>query len=100
MDTPVVMAVSLALAGGVRRVGIAFLDAGRRRLGAAEFADDDQFCTLEAVALQLGAKECALLKVGPGHLLMAHVSRMVAAVQDSSCYDNTWNHCKSILGTT
>jgi hypothetical protein len=45
---------------------VAYLDAGRHRLGAAEFADDEQFCTLEAVTLQLGAKECAVLKV-PGH---------------------------------
>ncbi len=62
-ETPVVMAVSLALTAGMRRVGVAFIDCGSRRLGAAEFADDDQFCTLEAVALQLGAKECAVLKV-------------------------------------
>jgi hypothetical protein len=68
VDLPVVMAVTLALVGGVRRVGVAYLDAGHHRLGAAEFADDDQFCTLEAVSLQLGAKECAVLKVlAPRH---------------------------------
>jgi DNA mismatch repair protein MSH2 len=63
VELPVVMAVTLSLQGGGRRVGVAYLDAGRHRLGAAEFADDEQFCTLEAVALQLGAKECAVLKV-------------------------------------
>ena len=47
-------------------VGLAFYDAAARKLGAAEFADDDQFCTLEAVALQLGAKECVLVRVSPG----------------------------------
>lgn len=66
VELPVVMAVTLSLQGGGRRVGVAYLDAGRHRLGAAEFADDEQFCTLEAIALQLGAKECAVLKV-PGH---------------------------------
>ena len=64
------MAVTLSLAGGGRRVGVAYLDAGRHRLGAAEFADDEQFCTLEANALQLGAKECAVLKV-PAYAMMS-----------------------------
>ena len=42
---------------------MAFLDAAARRLGACEFADDEHFCSLEAVLLQLGAKEIVLPKV-------------------------------------
>ena len=32
--------------------------------GSLPVGDDDHFCTLEAVALQLGAKECLIPKVG------------------------------------
>jgi len=31
-----------------------------RELGACEFVDDEQFCSLEAVICQLGTKECIL----------------------------------------
>ena len=44
------------------QVGVAFLDAALRRLGACEFADDEHFCNLEAVTTQLGAKECVMPK--------------------------------------
>ena len=44
------------------QVGVAFLDAAARRLGACEFADDEHFCSLEAVLLQLGVKEVVLPK--------------------------------------
>ena len=86
VELPVVMAVTLLLQGGVRRVGVAYLDAGRHRLGAAEFADDEQFCTLEAVALQLGAKECAVLKV-PSCSAGEHdlTSRVNVTVNVTSC---------------
>ena len=43
-------------------MGVAFLDAAARRLGACEFADDEHFCSLEAVLLQLGVKEVVLPK--------------------------------------
>lgn len=45
-------------------VGVAYVDFSQRQLGACQFIDDPQFCTLEAVALQLGAKECVIPKVG------------------------------------
>ena len=45
------------------QVGVAFADAAGRRLGACEFADDEHFCNLEAVTMQLGAKECVIPKV-------------------------------------
>ena len=51
--------VILSLAG---QVGVAFLDAAARRLGACEFADDEHFCSLEAVLLQLGVKEVVVPK--------------------------------------
>ena len=41
---------------------MAFLDAAARRLGTCEFADDEHFCALEAVLLQLGVKEVVLPK--------------------------------------
>jgi len=48
------------------QVGVAFLDAAARRAGACEFADDEHFCSLEAVLLQLGAKEVVLPKARAG----------------------------------
>jgi DNA mismatch repair protein MSH2 len=62
-DAPVVMAVALGCVDGVRTVGVAFADASARSLGACEFADDEHFCSLETVLVQLGAKECVLPKV-------------------------------------
>ena len=50
-----------------RQVGVAFADAAGRRLGACEFADDENFCNLEAVTTQLGAKECVMPKVRSQH---------------------------------
>lgn len=46
-------------------MGVAFLDAAARKAGACEFADDEHFCSLEAVLLQLGAKEVVLPKARP-----------------------------------
>lgn len=62
-DVPVVAALMLGYSEGARTVGIAFADAAGRRMGACEFADDEYFCSTEAVLLQLGAKEVVLPKV-------------------------------------
>lgn len=62
LEAPVVATVLLGSSEGARSVGVAYADAAGRRLGACEFADDEYFCSTEAVLLQLGAKEVALLK--------------------------------------
>ena len=67
-DVPVVMAVFLQYIEGARSVGVAYCDATGRKLGACQFTDDEHFCNLETVLVQLGAKECVLPKVGLLHL--------------------------------
>ena len=62
-DAPIVMAVALGYADSQRSVGIAFANLTTRHLGACEFADDEQFCSLEAVLLQVAAKEVVVAKV-------------------------------------
>ena len=62
-DVPVVMAVFLQYVEGARTVGVAYCDATGRKLGACQFTDDEHFCNLETVLVQLGAKECVLPKV-------------------------------------
>ena len=51
-------------AGGGRVVGVAYVNTVSRELGACAFADDDAFGTLEAVLLQLGARECVVAREG------------------------------------
>lgn len=48
---------------GERTVGAAYVDLGIRRLGACQFHDDMEYCTLEALVVQLGARECAIPQV-------------------------------------
>ena len=62
-DAPIVAAVALGSAEGARSVGVAFANLTSRQLGACEFADDEQFCSLEAVLLQIAAKEVVLAAV-------------------------------------
>jgi DNA mismatch repair protein MSH2 len=59
-DTPVVAAVRVTVRADQRFVGVAYVNPTTRELGACEFVDDDQFCSLEAVICQLGTKECVL----------------------------------------
>lgn len=51
-----------------------------RRLGACELPDDDHFCALEALLMQLGVKEVALLKGGDKAAGGAGGSRLGQAV--------------------
>ena len=53
---------------GQRSVGIAFANLTSRALGACEFADDEQFCALEAVLLQVAAKEVVVATVSLGYI--------------------------------
>ncbi|GAX83908.1 hypothetical protein CEUSTIGMA_g11332.t1 [Chlamydomonas eustigma] len=61
-DMPTVMAVFSSFVQGQRTVGVGFADVSGRRLGACQFVDDDRLCSLEAVIIQLGVRECVLLQ--------------------------------------
>ena len=63
VDTPIVAAVMSQLVDNTRTVGLAFVDAACRRLGAAQFEDDEQLCALERALVQLGAKEVVIPQV-------------------------------------
>ena len=63
-DRVLVAAIALGVVDGHRTVGVAYYNAVGRSLGACQFAVDDHFCALEAVLVQLGAKEIVLPKVG------------------------------------
>ena len=60
----IIMAINIESGQEGVTVGAAYIDFFKKELGACQFVDDDHFCTLEAVALQLGAKECVIPKVG------------------------------------
>eukprot|EP00803_Ostreobium_quekettii_P007490 evm.model.scf_227.6 EVM.evm.TU.scf_227.6 scf_227:67170-78839(-) len=61
-DVPVVIAVSTSFVDTQRLVGVAFINMATRQMGACEFHDDDQYCCLETLVVQLGAKECVIPK--------------------------------------
>lgn len=75
-EAPVVVAVHMSYREGQRRIGVAYVNTSSREMGACEFADDEQFCNLEAALVQLGAKEVAIPKVPHSHL--AEKKRMVS----------------------
>eukprot|EP01135_Chromosphaera_perkinsii_P002024 Nk52_evm71s215 gene=Nk52_evmTU71s215 len=56
----VVMAVYIGNDNGQRAVGVAYGDATMRKIGLVEFVDNDQFGNLEALVVQLAARECLL----------------------------------------
>jgi|TARA_B100000768_G_C11282253_1_gene379343 DNA mismatch repair protein MSH2 len=60
LDIPIVTAVRVTVQMGQRHVGVASFNPNTRHLGACEFIDDEQLCSLEAMVCQLGAKECVL----------------------------------------
>ncbi|MEW5316723.1 MAG: hypothetical protein WDW38_008074 [Sanguina aurantia] len=62
-EVPVVVAVAMAVLEGQRNVGVAFLDGAERKLGMCEFVDDEGLAGLEAVLVQLGAKEVVVMKI-------------------------------------
>jgi DNA mismatch repair ATPase MutS len=60
VDAPVVMAAVSQIVEGARSIGVAYVDIAGRRLGAAQFDDDDLLSTLGRVIVQLGARECVV----------------------------------------
>ena len=68
LDAPIIMSATSQITDGVRTVGIAYVDATSRHLGATQFDDDDQLCALERILVQLGAKECVLPQARPNLL--------------------------------
>lgn len=58
-EHPIVAAVTVKYDAthSLRTVGFAYIDSFSHRLGACEFVDDAQFCTLETCLTQLGPKE-------------------------------------------
>ena len=63
-DAPVLASVRVVASPAGKAVGLAYLNATARELGATSFVDDDQFSALEAALAQLGAKECVIPALG------------------------------------
>ena len=63
-DAPVLASVRVVSSPAGKAVGLAYLNATARELGATSFVDDDQFSALEAALAQLGAKECVIPALG------------------------------------
>lgn len=60
---PVMLAVKVsARAGEARSVGVCFADASVRELGVSEFLDNDIYSNFESLLIQLGVKECLMVK--------------------------------------
>jgi hypothetical protein len=52
----------LQLITGALECGIAMLDQASRRITICSFGDDEFFCQLEMALVQLGPKECVVVK--------------------------------------
>ncbi|KAK5092551.1 MSH2 protein [Lithohypha guttulata] len=60
---PIMLAVKIsAKAGEARSVGVCFADASVRELGVSEFLDSDIYSNFESLLIQLGVKECLMVK--------------------------------------
>lgn len=60
---PVMLAVKVSSkAGEAKSVGVCFADASVRELGVSEFLDNDIYSNFESLLIQLGVKECLLIK--------------------------------------
>ncbi|KAL9624982.1 MAG: hypothetical protein Q9160_000711 [Pyrenula sp. 1 TL-2023] len=60
---PLIMAVKVsAKASEARNVGVCFADASVRELGVSEFLDNDLYSNFESLLIQLGVKECLIMK--------------------------------------
>ena len=77
-EHPIVAAVTVKYDAthAERTVGLAYIDMFSHMLGACEFVDDAQFCTLETCLTQLGPKEVVLCEdVMAGGVDAASVSK-------------------------
>lgn len=57
-QNPVVIAVKVSSKAGEKDVGVCFIDANSRKIGLAQFSDDELLSNLESLVIQLGVKEC------------------------------------------
>lgn len=58
-------------------MGVAYCELVGRQLGVAEFVDDDQLCGLEAVVVQLGAREAVTCKVCVCAIVVTFYSHLI-----------------------
>ncbi|EGD78393.1 MSH2-Ex5 isoform [Salpingoeca rosetta] len=75
-SSSIVMAVKLATEGQERVVGLAFCDVTANELRVCEFVDNDQFSNLEALVVQVGAREC-LITSDKSNPALAKVAQVV-----------------------
>ncbi|KAI9869689.1 MAG: MutS-like protein, partial [Watsoniomyces obsoletus] len=62
-SAPMMLAVKVtAKAGEARCVGVCFADASVRELGVSEFLDNDLYSNFESLLIQLGVKECLIIR--------------------------------------
>ena len=62
-SAPMMLAVKVtAKAGEARNVGVSFADASVRELGVSEFLDNDLYSNFESLLIQLGVKECLVVR--------------------------------------
>jgi DNA mismatch repair protein MSH2 len=101
-DAAVVCAARVVVKAEQRHVGVAYVNATTRELGACEFVDDEQFCTLESVLCQIGAKECVMPKEGAdgpdGRRLKDVVARCGALATERAGREFDVNDLESDLG--
>eukprot|EP01147_Barroeca_monosierra_P005801 gene5802-7290_t len=57
----IVMAVNVGSRASDKIVGVAFCDTAKNEFRVCEFPDNDQFSNLEALVVQVGARECLML---------------------------------------
>ncbi len=98
-EHPIVAAVTVKYDAthALRTVGFAYIDSFSHRLGACEFVDDAQFCTLETCLTQLGPKEVVVCedvmvaadKTGDG--------AQVSPSKDGRTLINLFANCNGIL---
>lgn len=99
-EHPIVAAVMVKYDAthALRTVGLAYIDSFSHRLGACEFVDDAQFCTLETCLTQLGPKEVVVCE----DFMVAAADKSAENARVSSSKDgrtlmNLFANCNGIL---